>query len=175
MHVSGCHYRLEYLQSHLWYSNLLLVIIQDLLHWPLSCSVNQPPITDTNQANSSQQPPGKVFDHNSVILPDGHRDCPDGAKCYGTAYVVTFAASLVTLGISIWGILFDRRSAAAAAAAAVAAVTAARDQLVRNHSQTSVSPDENTDGSKKTRRKPSRSPTRSSNEAARVDGPAQLI
>ena len=47
---------------------------------------------------------GSVYDHHSNILPDGRRDCPDGVKCYRSAYWVTLGASLVGLGISLWSI-----------------------------------------------------------------------
>ncbi|KAA6410012.1 MAG: hypothetical protein FRX48_06626 [Lasallia pustulata] len=47
---------------------------------------------------------GLVYDHHSDVLPDGRRECPDGVKCYRSAYWVTFGASLVGLGISLWSI-----------------------------------------------------------------------
>ena len=51
---------------------------------------------------------GLVYDHHSNILPDGGRDCPDGVKCYRSAYWVTFGASLVGLGISLWSIRHEQ-------------------------------------------------------------------
>ena len=47
---------------------------------------------------------GSIYDHHSNILPDGHRDCPDGLNCYRSAYWVTFAASLAGVGLSLWSI-----------------------------------------------------------------------
>lgn len=47
---------------------------------------------------------GSIYDSHSTILPDGQRDCPEGVKCYRGAYWVTFGASLVSLGVSLWSI-----------------------------------------------------------------------
>lgn len=47
---------------------------------------------------------GSIYDSHSTILPDGQRDCPQGVKCYRRAYWVTFGASLVSLGVSLWSI-----------------------------------------------------------------------
>lgn len=47
---------------------------------------------------------GTIYDHHSTILPDGERDCPDGLKCYSTAYWITFGASLAGVGVTLWAI-----------------------------------------------------------------------
>lgn len=47
---------------------------------------------------------GSVYDRHSNILPDEQRNCPDGVKCYRSAYGVTFGASVVGVGVSLWSI-----------------------------------------------------------------------
>lgn len=48
---------------------------------------------------------GRIYDNHSYIH-DGQRTCLEGLECYRMAYWVTFAASLVALGISLWSIRF---------------------------------------------------------------------
>ncbi|KAI9880115.1 MAG: hypothetical protein M1830_005360 [Pleopsidium flavum] len=47
---------------------------------------------------------GTIYDRHSTILPGGERDCPEGLKCYRSAYWVTFVASLAGMAISLWSI-----------------------------------------------------------------------
>ena len=51
--------------------------------------------------------PGSIYDHHSMILPGGHRECPDGLQCYSAAYWVTFGASLAGVGVSLWSVRHD--------------------------------------------------------------------
>lgn len=51
---------------------------------------------------------GTIYDHHSFIRPDGQRYCPDGVKCYRGAYWLTFGASLLGVGISLWSIRHER-------------------------------------------------------------------
>ncbi len=53
---------------------------------------------------------GSVYDHHSTSSPSGdtHRSCPDGVRCYRTAYWSTFLASVFALGVSLWGIRTER-------------------------------------------------------------------
>ncbi|MCJ1229501.1 hypothetical protein MMC12_006168 [Toensbergia leucococca] len=50
---------------------------------------------------------GSIYDHHSMILPGGHRECPDGLQCYSAAYWVTFGASLAGVGVSLWSVRHD--------------------------------------------------------------------
>ena len=50
---------------------------------------------------------GRIYDRNSIILPDGQRDCREGLYCYQGAYWVTLSASLVGIVVSLWSIHHD--------------------------------------------------------------------
>ncbi|KAI9793801.1 MAG: hypothetical protein M1833_000524 [Piccolia ochrophora] len=52
---------------------------------------------------------GTIFDHHSIILPTGARDCPQGLPCYRNAYVVTLIASLLGVVLSLWSIRTEHR------------------------------------------------------------------
>ncbi|KAF2101819.1 putative MFS transporter [Rhizodiscina lignyota] len=62
---------------------------------------------------------GRIYDNHSRRTPDGKRSCPEGLDCYRSAYFVSFAASVLALGISLWSIHHEhtkkRRLAAEAA------------------------------------------------------------
>ncbi|KAI9780225.1 MAG: hypothetical protein M1835_004534 [Candelina submexicana] len=45
---------------------------------------------------------GAIYDRHSIVLPGGERDCPEGLKCYRSAYWVTFAGSVLGVAISLW-------------------------------------------------------------------------
>lgn len=47
---------------------------------------------------------GTIYDQHSTILPDGERDCPDGLRCYSSAYWVTFVASVAGMAVTLWAI-----------------------------------------------------------------------
>lgn len=47
---------------------------------------------------------GIVFDSHSEIMPGGERVCDDGLVCYRSAYMVTLAACVLGLVVSLWSI-----------------------------------------------------------------------
>lgn len=47
---------------------------------------------------------GAVYDSNSVVEPDGQRDCQLGLACYRTAYYVTLTSSVLGIFACFWGI-----------------------------------------------------------------------
>ena len=51
---------------------------------------------------------GHIYDRNSIILPDGQRDCRDGLYCYRDAYIVTLGASLFGVLLSLFSIHHDK-------------------------------------------------------------------
>ncbi|WEW57276.1 hypothetical protein PRK78_002741 [Emydomyces testavorans] len=52
---------------------------------------------------------GSIYDRNSVISPDGDRDCRLGLGCYRTAYIVTFSAGLFGTVVTLWGIWHENK------------------------------------------------------------------
>ena len=50
---------------------------------------------------------GRVYDSQSVIKPDGQRDCREGRDCYKAAYIVTRGAAAVGLAGSLWSVRWD--------------------------------------------------------------------
>ena len=50
---------------------------------------------------------GRIYDEHSIIGGDGVRDCRKGLDCYQNAYLVTTVASVVGVGVSLWGIRHD--------------------------------------------------------------------
>ncbi|QVM05743.1 hypothetical protein D8B26_000452 [Coccidioides posadasii str. Silveira] len=52
---------------------------------------------------------GSIYDRNSVILPNGDRDCREGLACYRTAYWVTSYAGIAGALITLWGIWHEKR------------------------------------------------------------------
>jgi MFS family permease len=47
---------------------------------------------------------GTIYDHHSIVEPNGERSCDDGLACYRTAYGITLGACAVGLGVTIWTI-----------------------------------------------------------------------
>jgi MFS family permease len=47
---------------------------------------------------------GMVFDAHSIGLPSGGQQCSEGLECYRNAYLVTIAACVLGLIISLWSI-----------------------------------------------------------------------
>ncbi len=47
---------------------------------------------------------GAIYDRHSIVLPGGERDCPEGLKCYSSAYWVTFGGSVLGVAISLWSV-----------------------------------------------------------------------
>lgn len=50
---------------------------------------------------------GAIFDHHSVILPDGDRECTQGLGCYSAAYWITLTASALGVLLSLWCVRQD--------------------------------------------------------------------
>ncbi|KAH8705172.1 putative MFS transporter [Talaromyces proteolyticus] len=51
---------------------------------------------------------GAIYDHHSIIGPDGQRDCSEGLQCYRTAYTLTFFSGLAGIGVSLYCIWQER-------------------------------------------------------------------
>ncbi|KAL7895394.1 MFS general substrate transporter [Trichoderma sp. TUCIM 5745] len=51
---------------------------------------------------------GRIYDHHSVVEPDGTRSCDDGIACYRPAYAVTATACALGLFISLYVIHYQR-------------------------------------------------------------------
>ncbi|KAL7933821.1 serine incorporator domain-containing protein [Trichoderma chlorosporum] len=51
---------------------------------------------------------GRIYDHHSVVEPDGTRSCDDGISCYRGAYAVTSTACAVGLFITLYIIHYQR-------------------------------------------------------------------
>ncbi|KAL6858499.1 serine incorporator domain-containing protein [Trichoderma novae-zelandiae] len=51
---------------------------------------------------------GRIYDHHSVVEPDGTRSCDDGIACYRTAYAVTSTACALGLFITFYIIHYQR-------------------------------------------------------------------
>jgi MFS family permease len=47
---------------------------------------------------------GTIYDHHSIVEPNGERSCDDGLSCYRSAYVITLGACVVGLGVTLWTI-----------------------------------------------------------------------
>jgi len=47
---------------------------------------------------------GIIYDRHSIVLPGGERECTEGLACYRSAYLVTVAACVLGLLISLWSI-----------------------------------------------------------------------
>lgn len=52
---------------------------------------------------------GSIYDHHSIVNPDGDRDCRDGLACYRGAYFLTFLSGLGGIGVCLWSILREKR------------------------------------------------------------------
>ncbi|KAI9167265.1 membrane protein [Paramyrothecium foliicola] len=52
---------------------------------------------------------GTIYDHHSVVEPDGERSCDDGLACYRTAYAITLGACVAGLGVTLWTIHHQHR------------------------------------------------------------------
>ncbi|KAL7949823.1 serine incorporator domain-containing protein [Trichoderma barbatum] len=51
---------------------------------------------------------GRIYDHHSVVEPDGTRSCDDGIACYRSAYAVTASACALGLFITLYIIHYQR-------------------------------------------------------------------
>ncbi|KAJ4310949.1 hypothetical protein N0V94_008182 [Neodidymelliopsis sp. IMI 364377] len=47
---------------------------------------------------------GAVYDSNSIVEPDGNRNCEEGLICYQRAYYVTLLSSVLGIAVCLWGI-----------------------------------------------------------------------
>lgn len=47
---------------------------------------------------------GRIYDSHSVVSPGEGHECLEGLACYASAYWITFAASVLCIGISLWSI-----------------------------------------------------------------------
>ncbi|KAJ4363856.1 hypothetical protein N0V95_000925 [Ascochyta clinopodiicola] len=47
---------------------------------------------------------GTVYDSNSIVEPDGNRNCEEGLMCYQRAYYVTLLSSVLGIFVCLWGI-----------------------------------------------------------------------
>lgn len=47
---------------------------------------------------------GAVYDSNSIVEPDGNRNCEEGLLCYQRAYYVTLLSSVLGIAVCLWGI-----------------------------------------------------------------------
>jgi MFS family permease len=52
---------------------------------------------------------GTVYDHHSVISPEGERDCSEGLNCYQAAYYVTFFSGVTGMAVCLWSIWQEKR------------------------------------------------------------------
>jgi hypothetical protein len=53
---------------------------------------------------------GMIYDHHSIIKGEGERECTEGLACYRSAYIVTVAACLVGLVVSLWSIYYTHNA-----------------------------------------------------------------
>jgi len=51
---------------------------------------------------------GAIYDHHSIVAPDGDRECLDGLECYRDAYWVTLVSSLAGVVLSLWCVYLER-------------------------------------------------------------------
>lgn len=52
---------------------------------------------------------GIIYDKHSTLLDDGERECTEGLACYRSAYLVTLAACVLGLIISLWSIHYTHQ------------------------------------------------------------------
>ncbi|KAF7593700.1 hypothetical protein BBP40_010992 [Aspergillus hancockii] len=52
---------------------------------------------------------GSIYDHHSVVGPDGDRECPDGLNCYRNAYYTTFFSGVAGVIVCLWSILREKQ------------------------------------------------------------------
>ncbi|KAJ5225963.1 hypothetical protein N7468_007188 [Penicillium chermesinum] len=52
---------------------------------------------------------GTVYDHHSVIGADGEASCPDGLRCYQSAYYFTFFSGVAGILVCLWSIYRERK------------------------------------------------------------------
>ncbi|KAL2825191.1 major facilitator superfamily domain-containing protein [Aspergillus cavernicola] len=52
---------------------------------------------------------GSIYDHHSIVDPNGDRDCPDGLGCYKSAYYMTFFSGVGGILVCLWSIWRDKR------------------------------------------------------------------
>jgi MFS family permease len=52
---------------------------------------------------------GTIYDHHSVIAPNGERDCSEGLSCYQSAYYMTFFSGLAGMVVSLYSIWQEKR------------------------------------------------------------------
>ncbi|KAL4870069.1 hypothetical protein BDV12DRAFT_166540 [Aspergillus spectabilis] len=52
---------------------------------------------------------GTIYDHHSIVDPNGDHDCPDGLACYQSAYYMTFFSGVGGIIVCLWSIWRDRR------------------------------------------------------------------
>lgn len=50
---------------------------------------------------------GAIYDRHSTTSPSGERECPDGLKCYSTAYEITLASSCIGILLTFWCIRYN--------------------------------------------------------------------
>lgn len=52
---------------------------------------------------------GAIYDHHSIIGPQGQRDCSEGLQCYRSAYWMTFFSGLTGMCVSLYCIWQERQ------------------------------------------------------------------
>ncbi|KKK15230.1 MFS transporter [Aspergillus rambellii] len=52
---------------------------------------------------------GSIYDHHSIVRPDGERDCTDGLACYQSAYYMTFFSGVGGILVCLWTIWREKR------------------------------------------------------------------
>ncbi|GAM34717.1 hypothetical protein TCE0_015f02471 [Talaromyces pinophilus] len=52
---------------------------------------------------------GTIFDHHSIVGPQGQRDCTEGLQCYQAAYWLTFFSGLAGMAVSLYCIWQERQ------------------------------------------------------------------
>lgn len=53
---------------------------------------------------------GMIYDRHSIVTGDEKRVCTEGLACYRSAYLVTVAACVLGLAVSLWSIRFTHNA-----------------------------------------------------------------
>lgn len=52
---------------------------------------------------------GSIYDHHSIVEPNGQRGCEDGVDCYRATYEFTVLAGIAGAAVSLWTIWHEKK------------------------------------------------------------------
>lgn len=69
-------------------------------------TINMAPVVSSNIFNILY---GAVYDHQSVVDPNGEHNCHKGNNCYRSTYWTTFCAAIGAVVLATWTIWYEKR------------------------------------------------------------------